>query len=809
MNLLNLMTRQQAAFFSLINNFQEASGAMDAMANSAGVLEEAYDTYLDSTTAHINQFKAAWQELGADMFNSKFISNIVDIGTAFTGWIDALVQLKLLIPTIITGVLVKRLITMATTTANQTIEAQRLALALANQKAVTDDLNLSLSAMNQRQLAVIKSTIIRASQTGNLTLAERTQILTELQQINANNSVIASNTSLAASFRAVTASIPGWGILLMSLTAVTALMGSVAQAAEEMKQKFAEDSQAVNSDIEALEEYKQKVLDISESEATQAEKLKDLNEIRESLNNAFDANIQKTEDETKAITELNKEIDKEIEKRRDLYLIENEEAYKKAVKQSTDFQSEKFHLGGYHNYKNPLGLNGRIGGNVSESIASLFSTDELGRVSLGQNAKTEIELLNEYENVLLKIQKIREDRKNFGQDLNKQELAIYNNVKKYYEELKNDIGEEGYNYSETMAPYAQKQAESLIAKIEQGTKSIEEWREELISMADGDVYVIEALNNIINDIVQSTTDLPGVVVDVLDEINKTIESINNQLDDLNTNMMAAKDYFEDLAKTIKDNDDADKFFTSTEIIDLLDKYPELSNAILETTYGYKIEAEALENLRQTKLAEQKDALASQIVETESAIESVQQRLDAYAAEIQGVKTLEEAKTELAMVEAQLAKLNGATGISSTLLDAWTTSIEKRRKALSGWIETSNELEKLSQSLKKSKMQYTVLGNVFDDIKDKSNDTTTALNNQKSALKDLSDEYKDAQDAIEDLVKLTMDMLKKNANLRKEDLKSQLDAFKKLIDKRKELIDLEKDCTKCIVRYITKGYSVSL
>ena len=35
-------TRQQAAFYSIISNFQEASGAMDAMANSAGELEKAY-----------------------------------------------------------------------------------------------------------------------------------------------------------------------------------------------------------------------------------------------------------------------------------------------------------------------------------------------------------------------------------------------------------------------------------------------------------------------------------------------------------------------------------------------------------------------------------------------------------------------------------------------------------------------------------------------------------------------------------------------------------------------------------------------
>lgn len=73
-------TRQQAVFFSIIENFGEASGAMDAMAHSAGELEKAYDTYLDSAQAHINQFKASFQELSANFFKSDFLGELVDIG---------------------------------------------------------------------------------------------------------------------------------------------------------------------------------------------------------------------------------------------------------------------------------------------------------------------------------------------------------------------------------------------------------------------------------------------------------------------------------------------------------------------------------------------------------------------------------------------------------------------------------------------------------------------------------------------------------------------------------------------------------
>ena len=55
--------RQQSVFYSLVEQFQEASGAMDEMANSAGTLQESYAVFMESITAHINQFKAAFQSL--------------------------------------------------------------------------------------------------------------------------------------------------------------------------------------------------------------------------------------------------------------------------------------------------------------------------------------------------------------------------------------------------------------------------------------------------------------------------------------------------------------------------------------------------------------------------------------------------------------------------------------------------------------------------------------------------------------------------------------------------------------------------
>lgn len=85
-------TRQQAVFFSLVEQFQEASGAMDAMATSAGTLQESYRTFMDSVTAHINQFKAAFQSLSQSTFTQEFLTNVIDIGTKLIGVLEKLME---------------------------------------------------------------------------------------------------------------------------------------------------------------------------------------------------------------------------------------------------------------------------------------------------------------------------------------------------------------------------------------------------------------------------------------------------------------------------------------------------------------------------------------------------------------------------------------------------------------------------------------------------------------------------------------------------------------------------------------------
>lgn len=97
-------TRQQSVFSGLVNNFQEASGAMEAMASSAGELRESYATYMESAEAHINQLKAAFESLAQSIFNSDSIKSVVDMLAGLLTTLDNIVKTIGGVPTIITGI---------------------------------------------------------------------------------------------------------------------------------------------------------------------------------------------------------------------------------------------------------------------------------------------------------------------------------------------------------------------------------------------------------------------------------------------------------------------------------------------------------------------------------------------------------------------------------------------------------------------------------------------------------------------------------------------------------------------------------
>lgn len=85
-------TRQQNVFFSLIEQFQEAEGAMKSMEESTGALSDAMAIFESTTTAHLNNLKTAFLDLANSLFESSFLQFFIDLGTHVLEGITAIVD---------------------------------------------------------------------------------------------------------------------------------------------------------------------------------------------------------------------------------------------------------------------------------------------------------------------------------------------------------------------------------------------------------------------------------------------------------------------------------------------------------------------------------------------------------------------------------------------------------------------------------------------------------------------------------------------------------------------------------------------
>ena len=224
-------TRQQAIFYSIVEQFQEASGAMDAMANSAGALSTAYDTYLNSVQAHINQFKTAFKELSASILSSGLLKFIVDFGSALLNILTALQKVHLLLPTIIASIVLIKGIQISKLMSASAAKVATLSASLIANKAATDSLAASVASLTIQEKQRLITEIQAAVTSGALTAEESAQILTTLGLTTAEGALTAANTTLAASFKSLMASIPvfGWIALGISVVieAVTFLSSSI------------------------------------------------------------------------------------------------------------------------------------------------------------------------------------------------------------------------------------------------------------------------------------------------------------------------------------------------------------------------------------------------------------------------------------------------------------------------------------------------------------------------------------------------------------------------------------------------------
>lgn len=785
---------------SILNNSEMLESVFEQANNSAGSAMQEQERWATSLEAKYGRIEAIFESISSKVFDSESLKSIMDGLANILEFVDKIVgkgQGLTLLGASIGGILgasgngfvnAKTTFTFwkqAAADINHFNSIQSAGIKAQREFALSiQETNAGLSTYLTRQAGA------NASIRGYIA----NTVLATAKQIGLNVAVTAFNLLINAGITA--------GIMLV----VTAI-GRWINHNKELTESLVENSEKLSNITNDLQNYKDKILEISKSEETESEKLVKLNEIKDELSTRYQKEIDDINDVTQARLVLNDAIDEQIKKERELYIgnKDNRDAYDQAKNKLND-NSTKFRFSDIINSVKGNSSNiGRFGLSntglfgtaekiqVSKDIRDLFDDvvfDNRGNqkraiFKIGENAKDEIEYFNILEEKYLEFQRIRELRVD---GLTKDEEDLFNLMSVQYDKLK----EENKDYIDNVLKYSKEKAQYLIDINEKGNLTDSQYFEKLAAQAD-DQYVIDALKEILNvteEVTKSTNDINSPLSEVISNLSK----IDSQTNDIASKIKEANTQFDDLAKIISDNKDADKLFSSSEIIEILEKYPSLNDAILESTYGYKIEQEALDNLRQAKLEEQKTALQAQLSETATLYDNTKKRLESYKSEIGGIKNVAEAKLELAKIEAQISSFDNLSAVNKikSVQSGNYSDMLNKKKMIDDYISAQENLNGYEQTIKKLQTELNVLGNVFDDVKDSTNDQTTALNNQKSVIKDLNDEMKQAQDDINDLIELTMNMLKKQKELEKESLKEQLDNYKKLISAKKELLDIEKE-----------------
>lgn len=224
---------------ALLTNFQTAEDVVKTSAEAAGSALAENEKYLDSINGKIDMFKATFEELSLNVFDSELIKGAIDFGTALLDILNALADINALLPVtvaLITTIMAIRRAERAGTLASSIVNALTSGLSAESEevKALAAAYSL-LTASRQKDVIAIVSA--RLSQQG-LNQEQIAAKLATLGLTGATNSQTAANYGLAASFKAVMLSNPvGWVLMAISIIpSLISLIGSLHKSNEELIQ---------------------------------------------------------------------------------------------------------------------------------------------------------------------------------------------------------------------------------------------------------------------------------------------------------------------------------------------------------------------------------------------------------------------------------------------------------------------------------------------------------------------------------------------------------------------------------------------
>lgn len=420
------------------------------------------------------------------------------------------------------------------------------------------------------------------------------------------------------------------------------LTKELAKATAELRRQEALDEFAKNE-----KERSKKLDEIAKKERRIAEQTRVLNTLYERRNELATKGVELPElDEAIKRNEntLRKLRHEHVTLQRELHGIDiNAGAYFKAVLEAAAIVSEV-----------------EFGGNFKTQLYQIIDAVDLTGVSVEELEKKAFDIINLLKNESLTNEGFLEGLKT----IYRESPDVIEAIEKIEQRVKLNKNE-----FESLIPIIDETGKELGLvkdKSELATHGYELLREVTETLEDGTEQLVYVVREVSNEFVSLAEAIKEPVAEIKN-LNQIIDTVNE-------------------GKTL----------TADAVADLILKYPQLASEIEKTTDGYKINADALENLRQIKIQEANDAIQAEVQKTTSTLNSTLERLRAYEIEIDAIQSLADAHNEISKLG--VARVFGVEAFDSLEFDDIRKTIAVDGK-IADFSSAPEMYERISKSLK--------------------------------------------------------------------------------------------------------------
>lgn len=797
-NILELIggKRNANAVTSLLTNFEDAEKALQTAAQSSGSALAENEKYLDSISGKISVFQSKFESFSTDLIDSSYVKTIVDLGSALLTVLDVLQKIHLLLP----------LISVATVAIFTRMDAKRIKPvvdqiirqkdALLEEKIASHQLEVSINALNAQQQKHLVILLQKKVASGEIKEENYKQLISILKLSAAekglvaeNGALIASNKSVAGSFKTIFSSISIGGWISLAISAVFIIIdvvNALTSSANELRDATIDTAKESTEHIKELESALKSYLEL-DTTATESEKSNALKAVTEQLENKTNALKNATSAERGYIDFVKESIQVDYQeaagKAKDAAVAAKEKIASQWGDDYTRVSSAIGSESAYEEVKNILGDYVEVGRDPhGVNVYRIGRTiDGLKReVSIIDTSNTEA-LLKYYEKLQQAQTAIQQKAIELGEDGDSLlSSPLYKAISEILTKETNRTNVEDYINNRSEEIY-----DTAISNqgIPETVADFQKLKDTMLKQAGDSTLLADAITNRLNDAFSSLAEQAVKASNAVSNLDFTIdaEKLKKQLETQQEEISKIADSYQKICGIIDDyNENGNISIANLETLmsvgddyvsTLFDENGQLN--VNKDSYA-KLAKSKLENIRYSML--------------ENAISS----LNRLSKDDEATSNDELAKSTGELTEETLrlvAAKKLAEGVDSTKIQniintysQWSALIDDAEKGIKNNIDATLGLESASEKLKKS----------LESEKKALEKSKTALEDQKKALEDTKDDYENAIDSIKSLIDWTEKYIKQTKDDEIKSLEDKKKSIDDLVESQKELLEAQKD-----------------